>query len=72
MRCANRPFRALRLAIYRAGQTTGSVAEAIGVSRASFSAKLNKKHAFTLDEIKSLVTVLNIADDEIGTIFFER
>ena len=57
-----------RMYHYRQNQTT--LAEAIGISRASMNAKINSQRAFTQKEIIRICELLDIPHSKIGEYFF--
>ena len=52
--------------------TQKSVAEALGLSPATVSQKLNRVRPMDLDEAEKLATLLGISDEEFGAYFFAR
>lgn len=52
------------------GFTQEQLAEAIGISKNTLSAKLNNQFYFTAKEIYAICEVLNIPTSEIGEYFF--
>ena len=57
-----------RMYHYRQNQTT--LAEAIGISRASMNAKINSQRAFTQKEIIRICELIDIPHSKIGEYFF--
>lgn len=51
-------------------KTNYKFAEALGVSKASLSAKLNNKVDFTQSEIQKSIILLKIPEDEVSLYFF--
>ena len=47
-------------------------AEALGISKASISAKLNNKVDFTQSEIRKSIILLKIPENEVSLYFFNR
>lgn len=60
----------LRGKIRECGLTQKQLAEAIHISKATLSAKLNGQFAFTQKEILSIGAELNIPKNELGDYFF--
>ena len=58
----------LKRRIVEAGMSVNSVAEMIGISRASLSRRINNKGYFTVNEINELCEVLDINNKD--TYFF--
>ena len=56
--------------IRECGFTQEQLAKAIGISKASLSAKLNNQFYFTAKDMYSICEVLNIPTSEIGEYFF--
>ena len=56
--------------IRECGFTQEQLAKAIGVSKATLSAKLNNQFYFTAKEMYDICDVLNIPISEIGEYFF--
>lgn len=56
--------------IRECGFTQAKLAEAIGISEATLSAKLNNQHYFTTKEIYRTCKVLNIDFKDIDEYFF--
>ena len=52
------------------GFTQEQLAKAIGINKATLSAKLNNRFSFTQDEILSICKLLNIHICEIGEFFY--
>lgn len=52
------------------GFTQEQLAKAIGINKATLSAKLNNHFSFTQEEILAICKVLNIPLDEFGEYFF--
>lgn len=57
----------IKVALVRKGKTQEDIARALGMTRARFNRKLNKKgnHCFTIDEAYELSKALNTPFDEI-------
>lgn len=53
-------------------KTNYKFAEALGVSKASLSAKLNNKVDFTQSEIQKSIILLKIPEDEVSLYFFMK
>ncbi|EUB33214.1 DUF739 family protein [Fusobacterium animalis] len=47
-------------------------AEALGISKASISAKLNNKVDFTQSEIRKSIILLKIPENEVSLYFFNK
>lgn len=62
----------LRGRIREYGLTQEQLATAVGISKATLSAKLNNKNSFTTTEIEAIRASLNIAEDEICKYFFAK
>ena len=56
--------------IRECGFTQSKLAEAINISEATLSAKLNNQHYFTAKEMYSICDVLNIDIENISEYFF--
>lgn len=52
------------------GFTQEKLAKAIGINKATLSAKLNNRFSFTQDEILAICKLLNISVCEIGDYFY--
>lgn len=54
--------------------TQGQLADEIGISLSRFNAKLNNTAGaeFTLGEVRSIKSVLNLSSETVDRIFFER
>ncbi len=52
------------------GFTQEQLAKAIGISKTTFSAKVNNQFYFTSKEMYAICEVLNVPTDEIGEYFF--
>lgn len=52
------------------GDTGGSLAEYLGISRSTFSSKINGKADFTQKEIALIKAKYNLSADEVDGIFF--
>ena len=52
------------------GFTQEQLAKAIGINKATLSAKLNNRFSFTQDEILNICKLLNIHICEIGDYFY--
>jgi DNA-binding XRE family transcriptional regulator len=52
------------------GFTQKQVANAIGINKATLSAKLNNKFSFSQEEILAICKLLNIPVSEIGDYFY--
>ena len=52
------------------GFTQEQLAKAIGINKATLSAKLNNRFSFSQDEILAICKVLNIPVSEIGEFFY--
>lgn len=62
----------LRGRIREYGLTQEQLAEAVGINRATLSAKLNNKNSFTTTEIEAIRVSLKISEDEICKYFFAK
>ncbi len=60
----------LRSRIKELGVTQNDLADILGVTYQTISAKMNGRGQFNQDEIRRLIGVLNIKDEEIKEIFF--
>lgn len=60
----------LRGKIVEVYRTEGAFAKALGYSNNTLSRKLNNKMRFTTDDIITIINLLNIPENEIGTYFF--
>lgn len=54
------------------GFTQEKLAAAVGINKATLSAKLNNKNSFTAPEMEIIRVSLNIAEDEISKYFFAK
>lgn len=52
------------------GFTQEQLAKAIGINKATLSAKINNRFSFSQDEILAICKVLNIPVSEIGEFFY--
>lgn len=52
------------------GFTQAQLAKAIGINKATLSAKLNNRFSFTQEEILAICKLLNISVCEIGDYFY--
>lgn len=64
--------RLLKSFIVKNGLTQKQVAENIGISKQSFSAKINNKVNFKVDEAVSIALLLQLTDIETTEIFFAK
>lgn len=62
----------LRALILECGLTQEQVAAHLGITPASLNYKINNKREFKASEIKSLVELLNIPNEDVTGIFFTR
>lgn len=62
----------LRSAMVAKGFTSESVAELLGISRQSFSYKINNKRKFTSDEISVMAHELKLTPAQLVEIFFTK
>lgn len=62
----------LRSAMVAKGFSSESVANELGISRQSFSYKLNSKRPFTSDEISTLSHLLELSPAQVVEIFFTK
>lgn len=61
----------LKSVIVKNGLTQAKVASAINISETAFSAKINNKRTFDIDEVKKICILLNISSPtELMNIFF--
>ena len=60
----------LRSYMANSGHTNDSLADAIEISRVSFSYKINNKRPFNSNEISKIARVLNLKPEETMLIFF--
>lgn len=60
----------LRAIILERGLTQEQVAAHIGITPASLNYKINNKREFKASEIKALVELLKIPDEDVSAIFF--
>lgn len=56
--------------IKECGYTQENLAKAIGINKATLSAKLNNKNAFTIPETANICRLLDISKYEIGEFFY--
>ena len=56
--------------IKECGFTQKSLAEAVGISSSTLSAKLNNKNVFTATEIADICRLLDVSKHEVGEYFF--
>lgn len=56
--------------IKECGYTQEKLAQAIGISESTMSQKLNNRANFYHPEMQKMIDLLNIADAEVGSIFF--
>lgn len=56
--------------IKECGFTQKTLAKAIGINKATLSAKLNNKNAFKVSELAVICKLLDIAKNEVGEYFF--
>lgn len=61
----------LKAALVLNGITAGELANKIGMSRQSFSYKLNNQREFRLKEIAAIAAVLNLSLEDKDAIFFQ-
>lgn len=54
------------------GDTGGSLADYLGISRSTLSAKINEKAEFTQKEISLIKTRYELSADEVDGIFFTQ
>lgn len=59
-----------KVAMLRRGMTAEQLADAIGMSRASLSYKMNSRREFSQSEIREICKVLDLTQDERDRIFF--
>ncbi len=52
------------------GMTLGQVAEALMMNQCTISRKLKNHGSFTREEIGKLVTILDLSEDDVMSIFF--
>lgn len=52
------------------GFTQAELAKAIGINKATLSAKLNNRFSFSQEEILAICKLLNISISEIGDYFY--
>lgn len=62
----------LRALILERGLTQEQVAAHLGITPASLNYKINNKREFKASEIKALVELLNIPNEDVTGIFFTR
>lgn len=62
--------RKLKAAIYLAGETQGTLAEKLGLSRPGFSKKMNGGSDFRANEIERIAKILDLTPEGIAGIFF--
>lgn len=62
----------LRALILECGLTQEQVAAHLGITPASLNYKINNKREFKASEIKALVELLNIPNEDVTGIFFTR
>lgn len=62
----------LRVEMLRNNFTTETLADAIGISRASFSKKLNGHVDFSRMEVMNISSILNLSTEKRDLIFFEN
>ena len=55
--------------IIQKGLTSTQLAEKLNMSKATFSMKVNNKIKFSQNDIKNIVDILNLNDDEIRLFF---
>ena len=60
----------LKSFMVKSGHTNDSLADAIGISRTSFSYKINDKRPFISTEISKIAHELKLKPEEIMMIFF--
>lgn len=60
----------LRALILECGLTQEQVAAHLGITPASLNYKINNKREFKASEIKALVDLLNIPNEDVTGIFF--
>lgn len=56
--------------IKECGFTQAILAKAIGINKATLSAKLNNKNVFLITEVTAICKLLDISKHEIGEYFF--
>lgn len=62
----------LKAAIVEQGLTQEKLADALGITRATFNNKINGKTYFTEDELTKMKSELNLSNDRFLLIFFEK
>lgn len=65
-------FRKLRGKIVEKYSTVSAFAQAFGVSKNTFSKKLNNQVKFSADDIIKIVDMLDIPENEINEYFFRQ
>lgn len=63
-------YKKLRARIIEKVGSNGEMAKLMGISDASFSRKMNNKVSFTSQDICKIVSILEIATEEIGEYFY--
>ena len=58
----SKPFAKLRGRMAEVGYSQRDMAKSLGISKATFSIKVNAKRDFTLTELRTMAKVLNIED----------
>ena len=65
--------RKLRATMYLFGDTGGTLADYLGISRSTLSAKMNENNAvFTQREIMAIKERYNLGADDVDSIFFNK
>ena len=59
----------LKSKIIQKGLTSTQLAKKLNMSKATFSMKVNNKIKFSQNDIKNIVDILNLNDDEIRLFF---
>ena len=62
----------LKIALLRSDMTASELADAIGISRVSFSYKMNNLRQFTVPDISKIAEVLNLSISDKDRIFFAK
>lgn len=62
----------LRLKIDESGYKMRFIAEKCGITYQAFLNRLNNKVEFRADEVRVLIVLLDLTDDEVAKIFYQK
>lgn len=69
---AKKPYYSLRLKMFELGVTQEDLTEAVGHGKTYISRRLNGKESFNTDDIKAILTVLDVPVSDCVPYFFEN